>query len=146
MGNTHTFQQARRAIFRLSAWQLGLTLLVAAAAAAFLSLHAAISALTVGLIGIVAGLYQAQRLLRVDASVHPQSVMLGLWISEAVKIALTVVMFLLAIRLLQVQMVPTIVGYAVTYIVYWAALGTAYPWIDSAAQSGNLRDRNWPDA
>lgn len=107
---------------------------------------AAVSVLTGGLIGIVAGLYQAQRLLRVDASVYPQSYMQGLWVSEAVKIVLTVALFIVAIRLLKVQMVPTMVGYAGTYIVYWAALGTAYPWFETSVPSNNLRDRNWPDA
>jgi hypothetical protein len=69
-----------------------------------------------------------------------------LWVSEVVKILLTGALFVLAIQLLDVQMVPTIVGYAVTYIVYWAALGTAYPWMDTPTNTGNLRDKNWPDA
>lgn len=146
MGNSQTFQKARRAVFRLSTWQLGLTLTLTVIAEVAMSRISALSVLTGGLIGIVAGLYQAQRLLRIDASLHPESFMQGLWISEAVKIVLTVALFIVAIRLLQVQMVPTMVGYAVTYIVYWAALGTAYPWIDTSAHSKNLRDRNWPDS
>jgi hypothetical protein len=40
--------------------------------------------------------------------------------------------------------VPTIVGYAGTYIVYWAALGTRYPWFETRVASD--RDKNWPDA
>jgi len=145
MGNTQTFQKARHAVLRLSAWQLGLTLTLSALAM-LLSRMAAVSVLTGGLIGMLAGLYQAQRMLRIDASMHPESYMQGLWISEAVKIVLTVALFIVAIRLLQVQMVPTIVGYAGTYIVYWVALRTAYPWFETSVPSKNLRDRNWPDA
>jgi len=145
MGNTQTFQKARLAIFRLAAWQLGLTLTLSALAM-LLSRMTAVSVLTGGLIGMLAGLYQAQRMLRIDASTHPESYMQGLWVSEAVKIVLTVALFIAAIRLLQVQMVPTIVGYAGTYIVYWVALRTAYPWFETSVPSENLRDRNWPDA
>ena len=145
MGNTHTFQKARRAVLRLSVWQLALTLMLSGVALAS-SRDSAVSVLTGGMIGVVAGLYQAQRLLRVDASAYPESFMQGLWVSEVVKILLTGALFVLAIQLLDVQMVPTIVGYAVTYIVYWAALGTAYPWMDTPTNTGNLRDKNWPDA
>ncbi len=102
------------------------------------------SVFTGGLIGMLAGIYQAQRLLRVDAGMHPEAFLRGLWISETLKIVLTVVMFIAAIRLLRVQMVSTIIGYAGTYIVYWLALGTRYPWIDTMAES--TREKNWPEA
>jgi F0F1-type ATP synthase assembly protein I len=93
---------------------------------------------------MLAGFYQAQRLLRVDAGMYPEAFLRGLWISEALKIVLTVAMFIAAIQLLRVQMVPTIVGYAGTYIVYWVALGTRYPWFETRVE--NTRDTNWPEA
>ncbi|MEC9375414.1 MAG: ATP synthase subunit I [Pseudomonadota bacterium] len=146
MGNTHTFQQVRRAVFRLSIWQLGLTMLLVSLAAFAFNVDAAISVLVGGIIGILAGFYQAQRMLRIDASLHQQKFMQGVWISEALKIVLTAALFVVAIRLLEVEMVPTIVGYSGTYIIYWAALGTNYPWVDTPIAINNLRDRNWPDA
>lgn len=95
---------------------------------------------------MIAGLYQAMRLLQVNAAEQPDALMRGMWISEAVKIVLTVALFVLAIRLLKVEMVPTLVGYAVTYIVYWVALGTGYPWIDiDDLPAADLRERNWPE-
>ena len=94
---------------------------------------------------MLAGFYQAQRMLRVDAGKHPEAFMRGLWTSEFVKIAITVALFILAIRLVKVQMVPTIIGYAGTYIVYWVALGTSYPWF-ATPTTNNARDKNWPDA
>jgi ATP synthase protein I len=144
MGNTQTFQKARLAVFRLTVWQLLLTLALALIAVLFVDNRFALSVVAGGLIGMLAGLYQAQRMLRVDAGLHPEAFMQGLWVSEAVKIVLTVALFIVAIRLLRVDMVPTIVGYAGTYIVYWVALGTRYPWFETRVESD--RDKNWPDA
>jgi F0F1-type ATP synthase assembly protein I len=144
MGNTQSFQKARRAVFRLTVWQLLLTLALALIAALFIDKSFAWGIATGGLIGLLAGAYQAQRMLRVDAGTHPEAFMQSLWISEVVKIVLTIALFIAAIRLLRVQMVPTIVGYAGTYIVYWAALGTRYPWFETRTTSD--REKNWPDA
>ncbi len=146
MGNTQAFQKARIAVLRLTGWQFLLTALLTLAALLAGLGSAALSVFAGGSIGMVAGLYQALRLLQVDAGVQPDALMRGMWVSEAVKIVLTVALFMLAIRLLQVEMVPTLVGYAVTYIVYWVALGTGYPWIDTnELPVADLRERNWPD-
>jgi ATP synthase protein I len=144
MGNTQTFQKARLAVIRLSVWQLLLTAVIACTAMFVVDAAFALSVIAGGLIGMLAGAYQAQRMLRVDAGVHPEAFMRGLWISEVVKILLTVALFILAINLFRVQMVPTIVGYAGTYIIYWVALGTRYPWFESG--HNNPRKQNWPDA
>lgn len=110
----------------------------------------ALSVFVGGSIGMIAGLYQALRLLQVDGANAPDAFLRGLWVSEVIKIALTAAMFVLAIRSLNIEMVPTIVGYAVTYIVYWIALGTNYPWFDNDVLENempvaDLRERNWPD-
>lgn len=144
MGNTQLLKKARLAVFRLCGMQLALTVALTLIAYFMFSLSVAQSVFCGGMIGALAGFYQAQRMMRVDAGSHPEAFMSGLWISELIKLVLTVAMFIVAIRLFQVQMVPTIVGYAGTYIVYWAALGTAYPWFDTPV-SNNDRDRNWPD-
>ena len=144
MGDTQTFQKARLAVIRLSVWQILLTATLAIIAMFLVNTAFAVSLIAGGAIGMLAGTYQAQRMLRVDAAAHPERFMRGLWISEAVKIVLTVALFIVAIRLFEVQMVPTIIGYAGTYIVYWAALGTRYPWFE--AGNNNARDKNWPDA
>jgi ATP synthase protein I len=145
MGNTQIFQKARLAVIRLSVWQLSLTVALVLAASLWFDGKFVTSVLAGGVIGMLAGFYQAQRMLQVDAAEHPEVFMQGLWISEAIKIVLTVALFIVAIRLFRVQMVPTIIGYAGTYIVYWAALGTRYPWFETAVNN-NSRDQNWPDA
>jgi F0F1-type ATP synthase assembly protein I len=133
MGNTQTFQKARLAVFRLAGWQLALTIALVGLALLFSDTKTATSVLVGGLIGLLAGLYQSQRMLRVDAGTDPEAFMRGLWVSEAVKIVLTVALFIV-----------TIVGYAGTYMVYWAALGTRYPWFETRIESD--REKNWPDA
>ena len=144
MGNSQTFQKARLAVFRLTVWQLLLTLVLALIAVLLVDNSFALSLVIGGLIGMLAGFYQAQRMMRVDAGLHPEAFMQGLWVSEAVKMVITIALFIVAIRLLKVAMVPTIIGYAGTYIVYWAALGTRYPWFETRIESD--RDKNWPDA
>ena len=144
MGNTNNFQKARRAVIWLTLWQVLLTATLSLGGLWLVNSMFAVSVGAGGLIGMVAGSYQAQRMLRVDAGKDPQAFMSGLWLSEAIKVVLTVALFVVAIRLLRVQMVPTIIGYAGTYIVYWAALGTRYPWFDTPT-TNNLRDKNWPN-
>ena len=98
MGDTHTFQKARFAVIRLSVWQLLLTLILAILSAFLVDNGFALSVFAGGMIGMLAGFYQAQRMMRVDAGSHPEAFMRGLWISEFVKIALTVALFVIAIR------------------------------------------------
>ena len=121
-----------------------MTLVLALIAVLLVDNSFALSLVIGGLIGMLAGFYQAQRMMRVDAGLHPEAFMQGLWVSEAVKMVITIALFIVAIRLLKVAMVPTIIGYAATYIVYWAALGTRYPWFETRIESD--RDKNWPDA
>jgi len=114
----------QKAAFRLAGWQVVLTGIVAAGAFWLGGLSAALSAASGGSIGIVAGLYQALRMFRVDASKDPEGFMRGVYIGEAVKIALTVALMIAAIRVLGVEMLPFMIGYIAIYSVYWIALKT----------------------
>jgi ATP synthase protein I len=114
----------QKAAFRLAGWQVLLTGFVAAGAFWLGGLSAALSAASGGSIGIVAGLYQALRMFRVDASKDPEGFMRGVYIGEAVKIALTVALMIAAIRVLGVEMLPFMIGYIAIYSVYWIALKT----------------------
>jgi len=114
----------QKAAFRLAGWQVLLTGIVAAGAFWLGGLSAALSAASGGSIGIVAGLYQALRMFRVDASKDLEGFMRGVYIGEAVKIALTVALMIAAIRVLGVEMLPFMIGYIAIYSVYWIALKT----------------------
>jgi len=121
-----TMQQAA---FRLAAWQLAMTGLVAAIGSWMGGSDVAFSAAIGGSIGIVAGLYQALRMFRVDASKDPDGFLRSVYVGEAVKILLTVALMIAAIRVLQVEMLPFMLGYIAIYVVYWMALKTGFPWI-----------------
>ncbi len=120
----------QRAAFRLAGWQVLLTGIVAAGAFWLGGLSAAMSAVAGGVIGIVAGLYQALRMFRVNAGQDPEGFLRGVYIGEAVKIGLTVALMIAAIRLLGVEMLPFMIGYIAIYSIYWIALKTGYPWIN----------------
>jgi len=120
----------QKAAFRLAGWQVLLTGIVAAGAFWLGGLSAALSAAVGGSIGIVAGLYQALRMFRVDASKDPEGFMRGVYIGEAVKIVLTVALMIAAIRVMGVEMLPFMIGYIAIYSVYWIALKTGYPWLN----------------
>jgi len=112
------------AAFRLAGWQVLLTGIVAAGAFWLGGLTAAWSAAIGGSIGIVAGLYQALRMFRVNAGSDPEGFMRGVYVGEAVKIVLTIALMIAAIRVLGVAMLPFMIGYIAIYIVYWIALKT----------------------
>jgi len=129
MGNEQAFRTLRRAAWLLAGWQLAVTLVVAAGAALVGGSGWFWSAVTGGCIGLIAGLYQALRMFRVDASLNPERYMGSVYVSEALKIVVTVALFIVAIRVLKVELVPVIVAYAITFGVYWAALATNFPWL-----------------
>ena len=118
------------AAFRLAGWQVVLTGIVAAGAFWLGGTSAALSAVTGGSIGIVAGLYQALRMFRADAGRDPEGFMRSVYVGEAVKIVLTVALMIAAIRVLGVEMLPFMIGYIAIYSVYWIALKTGYPWFN----------------
>lgn len=148
-GATQNLKPLRRAAYRLAAWQAALTFGVAAVAAAIGGVAAAQSALMGGGINIVAGLYQALRMYSGQAALQPERFMRAVYTSEAIKIALTVALFIVVIRVMRPQFAPMIVAYAATFLVYLAALGTGYPWmrneVGAAKLPGSVTGRDSPD-
>ena len=67
--------------------------------------------------------------------------MSSVYVGEGLKIVLTVALFIAAIRVLHVKFAPTIVAYAATYIVYWVALKTEYPWTTGESVATAATDR-----
>ena len=117
----------QRAAYWLAGWQLALTGFVAAGAGWLGGSASGLSAATGGSIGIVAGLYQALRMFRVDASKDPAGFMRGVYVGEVVKIVLTAALTIAAIKVLNVTMLPFMIGYIAIYVVYWVALKTGLP-------------------
>lgn len=148
-GATQNLKQLRRVAYRLAAWQVALTAGVAAVAAALGGVAAAQSALMGGGISIVAGLYQALRMFSGQAALQPERFMRAVYTGEAIKIALTVALFIVVIRVMRPLFAPMIVAYAATFVVYLVALGTGYPWMrnefDEAKLPGPVTGRDSPN-
>lgn len=138
-GTTQNQKPLRRAAYRLAAWQAALTFGVAAVAAIVGEPGAAQSALMGGGINIVAGLYQALRMFSGQAALQSERFMRAVYTSEAIKIALTVALFVVVIRVMRPQFAPMIVAYAATFVVYLVALGTGYPWMRNEFDEAKLR-------
>ncbi|MCC7489737.1 MAG: ATP synthase subunit I [Gammaproteobacteria bacterium] len=124
----------RRTAWLLAAGQAVLTLLVTAAAGWLGGTASARSALAGGCIGTVPALYQALRMFSVSAAEDPGRFMRAVYVGEFMKIVITAALFVAAIRIMKPQFLPLMAAYAVTFLAYWIALGTGYPWF--AGQTG----------
>lgn len=127
----------RRTAWRLAAGQLALTLLVTAMAGWLGGAASARSALAGGCIGTVPGLYQALRMFSVSAAEEPGRFMRAVYVGEFMKIAITAALFVVAIRIMKPQFLPLMAAYAATFLVYWVALATGYPWLTARPEAGS---------
>jgi len=120
-----------QAAFRLAGWQVGVTALVTIVAIWIGGSDSGWSAATGGSIGIVAGLYQALRMFSLDLAGNPDGFMSSVYLTEALKIVLTVVLIIAAIRLLHVELLAFMIGYIATFPIYLIAMKTGFPWINA---------------
>lgn len=113
---------ARRAAFRLVLYQAVVTLIVACAFLVFADGRAALSAMVGGGISVVASL--AMALLAFSGAGHgdPKLVMRGFYRGEAVKLGLTVVLLVVALRSGSLQAAPLLAAFVATLAAYWVAL------------------------
>jgi ATP synthase protein I len=87
---------------------------------------ASISALIGGGIGAAATLAQVMVALRNSAGKTPQAVVRGFYRGSAMKLVVTVGLFMLALRGRQLMAAPLFVTYMATFLVYWLALGRVF--------------------
>lgn len=80
-----------------------------------------------GMIGVITNLYVAARVFGRGAVRPAPQVLRRLFAAEAVKLALTVGLFALAIGVLRLSAPPLLGGYGLTLVVYWLALLPARP-------------------
>ena len=83
---------------------------------------ASVSALIGGGIGAAATLVQVIVGLRNSAGRTPQAVVSGFYRGSAMKLVVTVVLFVLVLRGRQLAAAPLFVTYVATFLVYWVAL------------------------
>lgn len=115
-------ERAQHAMMRLLAAQslagVALTLLLSV----WLGKTAAVSALVGTVIAIVPNFYLARRLLRRGPGATPSESLRGIYTGELLKIAFTIALFVIAIRLLDVVFLIVVASYLAMVAVNWLAL------------------------
>lgn len=115
-------ERARLTITRVLTWQLGTALVIAAALALFADQRAAFAAVVGGVIGVVPNCYLAGRMLRRRRSATAEETLRAIYIGEFLKIAFTIALFVIAIKLLNVSFGIVLATYVATVAVNWVAL------------------------
>ena len=106
----------------LVAAQVAIAGLVAALCAALSGAPAALAALVGGGIGVAASLVQVLGSFRAGAAGNPAAIARGFYRGEALKVAVTVLLFMLALRARRFMPGALFAGYVATFVAYWLAL------------------------
>lgn len=107
--------------------QLGVALVAGVSSWGLWDMPTGTAVLAGGMIGVITNLYVAARVFGRGAMRPAPQVLRRLFAAEAVKLALTVGLFALAIGVLRLSAPPLLGGYGLTLVVYWLALLPARP-------------------
>ena len=113
---------ARRVAMRLVLGQVATTAAIAAICLIGFGTRAAISAVLGGGINVAASLVMAWFTFRGTASEGPKKVLHGVYRGEAAKLAITVLLFVVAVRSGRVDALPLLAGFIGASFAYWFAL------------------------
>ena len=106
----------------LVAGQAAIAGVVALVCAASIGLQAGLAAAVGGGIGAAASLAQVASGFRRSAAGDAKAIARGFYRGEALKIAVTVMLFVLALRGRHFAPGPMLAGYVATFVAYWVAL------------------------
>lgn len=113
---------ARRAALMLVLAQVAATLIIAVSFLIGSGARAAVSALIGGGIGVAASLAMVFFMFRGASGADPRRILRGAYRGEAVKLGLTVLLIVAALKFVELAVLPFFVTYAATFVVYWIAL------------------------
>jgi len=130
----------RKEAYRLAGWQLLVTALVSLLLGVLNGYHWAFSAAVGGAIAVVTNFWQALRMSKI-AGQDPEKFLGGLYTSELIKVVLTVALFIVAIKTLRVELVPTIAGFGVCFVVHLAVVRKNFLPADPAVLEANRQGR-----
>ena len=119
---TYDFAFARHQALLLVLVQAALAGVVAVLCAAFSGGASALSALVGGGIGVAATLVQVASSFRAGAGSEPQAIARGFYRGEALKMAVTVLLFVAALRAHRFAPGAMFGGYVATFVAFWIAL------------------------
>ena len=120
--SNYDFALARRQALLLVAGQVAIAGVVALVCAAAMGAHAGLAAAAGGGIGAAASLVQVASGFRRSAAGNAQAIARGFYRGEAMKIGVTVLLFVLALRARPLAPGPLFAGYVATFVAYWVAL------------------------
>ena len=118
----YDFTLARRQALMLVAGQVAIAVVVALVCATSMSLAAGVAAVVGGGIGAAASLVQVASGFRRGADGDAQAIARGFYRGEALKIGVTVLLFVAALRARHFAPGPLLAGYVATFVAYWVAL------------------------
>jgi ATP synthase protein I len=118
----YSFALARRQALMLVAGQVAIAGVVALICALMIDAAAGAAAAIGGGIGAVASLAQVASGFRSSSAGDAPAIARGFYRGEAMKIAVTVLLFVLALRGRHLAAGPLFAGYVATFVAYWVAL------------------------
>ncbi|TDJ68958.1 MAG: hypothetical protein E2O35_01985 [Proteobacteria bacterium] len=113
---------SRRVVLNVIAGQIGVTLVAALVMALVVSARGGYSALVGGGIGILPNYYFAVRLFKRSWSMSPATALRGIYLGEGIKVVFTVALFVLAMRVLDVEVWVVVLAYLLTVAATWVAV------------------------
>tara|TARA_Y100000996_G_scaffold386784_1_gene345076 strand:- start:5036 stop:5458 length:423 start_codon:yes stop_codon:yes gene_type:complete len=116
------YLKARRAALSIVGVQFGVTLLISVAGLLIGGPRTGISAFMGGGIGTLTSLCMAVSIFRQGADAEPEKILKRVYRGEFLKLMMTVVLFGLVLKNIDVSFVPMLGCFAVTLLVYWVAL------------------------
>ena len=118
----YSFALARRQALMLVAGQVAIAGVVALVCMALMGAAAGLAAALGGGIGALASLVQVLSGFRAGTAGDARAIARGFYRGEAMKIAVTVLLFALVLRGRTVAAGPLFAGYVATFVAYWVAL------------------------
>jgi ATP synthase protein I len=106
----------------LVAGQVAISVVVASICAAVIGVPAGLAAVAGGAIGVAGSLVQVAASFRRGAARAPSAIARGFYRGEALKIAVTVLLFIVVLRQRSLPPGPLFAGYVATFAAYWVAL------------------------
>lgn len=113
---------AREWTFKVVTVQLVVVVGLALLLAALLGARAGYSALAGSIISVVPSFYLAARMFRLSHGASAERLLRGIYVGEIMKMLLTVALFVIAFKLLDVDLIIVGAVYLVGMVVHWAAL------------------------
>jgi len=120
-----TQPSARRLAFGVVLGQAAITAIVALSSWLIAGRRAALSALLGGGISTAASLVMAALSFGGSAGATAQCALRALYVGEAVKVALVVLLFVVVLKVMTVAPLAMLAAYVATFFVYWGAFATA---------------------